>query len=139
MLSDFSYPNLISIYVYTWIISILQLNEWRDQIAAFAVNPADPSDNILRSTGTASTNTTMTLYRRPSGATIAPTNAPTNARRSAADISEETHAAEGAAGGAAYAPGFSASSSTSSSSSSKDAKKKQRTEKKADEAKEPKE
>ena len=83
----------------------MQLNEWRDQIAAFAVNPADPSDNILRSTGTASTNTTMTLYRRPSGATIAPTNAPTNARRSAADISEETHAAEGAAGGAAYAPG----------------------------------
>jgi hypothetical protein len=82
----------------------------------------------------------MTLYRRPSGATIAPTlaDAPTNARK-AADISEETHAPEGAAGGAAYAPGFSASSSTSSSSSSKDAKKKQRTEKKADEAKEPKE
>ena len=128
----------MSIFFYAWIISFLQLNEWRDQIAAFAVNPADPSDNILRSAGTASTNSTMTLYRRPSGATIAPTNAPTNARP-AADIREETHAAGGAAGGAAYAPGFSASSSTSSSSSSKDPKKKQRTEKKADEAKEPKE
>ena len=97
-----------------------QLNEWRDQIAAFAVNPTDPSDNILRSTGTASSNTAMTLYRCPSGATIAPTNA-----RVAADITHAAEgAAEGAAGGAAYAPGFSASSSsTSSSSASKDAKK----------------
>ena len=62
----------------------------RDKIAAFAVNPADPSDNILRSTGTASFNTTMTLYRRPSVAAIAPTNA-----RLANEIREETHAAGG--------------------------------------------